>query len=114
MDAVAEKPKRARRRAAAAEPASPGAVPLVGEYTMYRAAELHGELKAQLEAGARRFDLSRIAEIDSAGLQLLIAVHASALASGRPAALVAPADCVREACLTLGLAPWLASWTEVT
>jgi anti-anti-sigma factor len=51
----------------------PHRVVVEGEVTIYRAAELKGELLAPLNRHREvEFDLSRVEEIDGAGLQLLI------------------------------------------
>lgn len=50
-----------------------------GEMTIYQAAELKQAFAAALEQdGAITLDLSAVTEIDSAGLQILIALHKSA------------------------------------
>ena len=58
-----------------------------GEFTIYRAAELAAALKAALAApsdgGAFEIDLSEVTEMDSAGVQLLLAARRSAQESGR-------------------------------
>ena len=73
----------------------PGAVPpaanaagsplaLDGEMTIYRAAELAETLKAALAAhpGGLDIDLSNVTEIDSSGVQLLMAAKRAAVAAG--------------------------------
>ena len=58
-----------------------------GEFTIYRAAELAAALKAALAevpaGGAFEIDLSEVTEMDSAGVQLLIAAKRSSEESGR-------------------------------
>ena len=58
-----------------------------GEFTIYRAAELAAALKAALAevpaGGAFEVDLSEVTEMDSAGVQLLIAAKRSSEESGR-------------------------------
>jgi anti-anti-sigma factor len=58
-----------------------------GELTIYRAAELCDVLKDSLAAapehGTLALDLSAVSEMDSAGVQLLMAAQKSALATGR-------------------------------
>ncbi len=51
-----------------------------GELTIYRAAELKGVILPQItEADAIEIDLSQVTEIDSAGLQLLVAAKLEAM-----------------------------------
>jgi anti-anti-sigma factor len=63
-------------------------VRLDGELTIYRAQELQQVLVAALAAGAQgtalRVDLAGASEIDSAGVQVLIAARHSATAGYRP------------------------------
>jgi anti-anti-sigma regulatory factor len=55
------------------------------ELTLARAAEVRDVLLAALGASDRlTLDLSAVAEADVAGLQLLCALHRSALAQGKP------------------------------
>ena len=57
---------------------------LDGEMTIYRATELAETLKAALAAhpGGLDIDLSEVTEIDSAGVQLLMAAKRAAVAAG--------------------------------
>ncbi len=51
-----------------------------GEMTIYRAAELKDTIKPHIDhAGVIEIDLSKVSEIDSAGLQLLIAAKLEAM-----------------------------------
>jgi anti-anti-sigma factor len=79
-----------------------------GELTIYRAAELAATLKAALAAlpaGAPlEIDLAAVAEMDSAGAQLLIAAHKSARAAGRALRLRHASPAVLEVFETLQLA----------
>jgi anti-sigma B factor antagonist len=65
-------------------------VALDGELTIYRAAELKATLLAALSGsdGALEIDLAGVTEIDSAGVQLLLAARRSAQAAQREFALV--------------------------
>lgn len=58
-----------------------------GEFTIYRAAELAAAMKAALAelpaGGAFEVDLSGVTEMDSAGVQLLVAARRSTDESGR-------------------------------
>jgi anti-sigma B factor antagonist len=57
---------------------------LTGELTIYRAAELQQQLLAALQhgGGSLEVDLSGVTELDTAGLQLLIALKKSAQEAG--------------------------------
>ncbi|HJV52080.1 MAG TPA: STAS domain-containing protein [Noviherbaspirillum sp.] len=69
-----------------------------GELTIYQAGELKQTLQAALQQGdALEIDLSAVGEIDTAGVQLLIAAKKSAQAAGKELRLVAHSDAVVEA-----------------
>ena len=78
-----------------------------GELTIYRAAELAVALKTALAAvadgGALELDLSGVAEMDSAGVQLLLAARRSALESGRALRLAARSAAVDDVLAILQL-----------
>jgi anti-anti-sigma factor len=78
-----------------------------GELTIYRAAELAAAMKAALAAvadgGALDLDLSEVAEMDSAGVQLLLAARRSAAESGRALRLVARSAAVDDVLAILQL-----------
>jgi len=70
---------------------------LIGELTIYRAAELRTQLLAALDAGrSLAIDLSGVTEIDTAGLQLLLVTARTALARGVTVQLLRPSDAVVE------------------
>lgn len=71
---------------------------LEGELTIYGAAELQARLVASLADAPEGLDidLSGVSELDSAGVQLLMAARRAALATGRSVTLCAPSDAVRE------------------
>jgi len=78
---------------------------LSGEFTIYRAAEIRAELVAALatcEQGLE-IDLAAVTEIDSAGVQLLIAASSTARTTGRRVVLGAASEPVREVLALLGL-----------
>ena len=79
-----------------------------GELTIYRAAELAVAMKAALAevpgGGAFELDLSDVTEMDSAGVQLLIAARRSAQESGRTLRLAGSSPAVAEVFQTLQLA----------
>ena len=71
---------------------------LDGELTIYAAAELQARLIAALADApdGLDIDLAGVTELDSAGVQLLMATRRGALATGRSVTLCAPSDAVRE------------------
>ena len=79
-----------------------------GELTIYRAAELAAALRTALaavaEGGALDLDLSEVAEMDSAGVQLLMAARRSTDDSGRVLRLAGSPPAVAEVFRTLQLA----------
>ena len=79
-----------------------------GELTIYRAAELAAAMKAALAAvadgGVLELDLSEVAELDSAGVQLLLAARRSAVESGRTLRLTARSAAVDDVLAILQLA----------
>jgi anti-anti-sigma factor len=83
---------------------------LDGELTIYRAAELREFLLGEL---SRTFDpvtidLSNVTELDSAGVQLLLAADAAARAAGRTVELHGPSEAVRDVFALLNLGPLFA------
>jgi anti-anti-sigma factor len=83
-----------------------------GELTIYRAAELCETLQATLAALPPGADLTLglagVTEMDSAGVQLLIAARKSAAAAGRALRLRDPSPAVADVFATLRLAPLFA------
>jgi anti-anti-sigma factor len=79
-----------------------------GELTIYRAAELRTSLQAALaglaEHGALELDLAAVTEMDSAGVQLLMAAKKSAQAVRRDLRLVGHSPAVIQVFNTLDLA----------
>lgn len=76
-----------------------------GELTIYRAAELRGALQAALaESGDLEIDLAGVTEMDSAGVQLLMAAKNSARATQREVRLTGHSPAVLEVFETLDLA----------
>jgi anti-anti-sigma factor len=72
-----------------------------GELTIYRAAELRATLQAALEAARTAesdlaLDLAGVTEMDSAGVQLLLAAQKSLQARSHDLHLVAPSEAVVE------------------
>lgn len=85
--------------------------PLPAELTIYAASELHAQWLAALDAappdGDLEVDASAVAEIDGAGLQLLVALSRQLAARDRALRLVRPSQRLSEACAALGLATLL-------
>ena len=79
-----------------------------GEFSIYRAAELAVAMKAALagvpSGGTFEVDLSDVAEMDSAGVQLLISAKRSADESGRTLRIAGASQAVAEVLRTLRLA----------
>lgn len=76
-----------------------------GELTIYRASELCVALQAALlQPGDLEIDLSEVSEMDSAGVQLLMAAKRAAQASQRQLRLTAHSPAVLEVFETLDLA----------
>lgn len=93
--------------AAAAPRSTTARLALEGELTIYRAAELKARLLEPLQdAGAVSLDidLSRVTELDSSGLQLLMLARRQALAQGGALRLVDHSPAVREVFDLLDLA----------
>ena len=73
------------------------ALRVVGEMTIYRAAELKAQLQEALAGdGACAIDLSEVTEIDCSGVQLLALASRAAAASQRKLQLLAPSPAARE------------------
>ena len=79
-----------------------------GELTIYRAAELAEAMKSSLAqvpaGGSFEVDLSGVTEMDSAGVQLLIAAKRSTDESGRVLRMAGSSPAVSEVFRTLQLA----------
>lgn len=81
----------------AEHPVSPTVLSIEGELTIYRAEELCATLKAALAAGNDlEVNLGDVTEMDSAGVQLLIAAKRAATAMQREMRLVEHSPAVRE------------------
>lgn len=87
------------------EAVMPRRVCLEGEVTIYRATELLSTIKTALNGtGSCALDLERVTEIDTAGVQLLLAAKRSARKAGEELTLVAHSEPVVAALRVLGLA----------
>jgi anti-sigma B factor antagonist len=74
---------------------SPHVLNLDGELTIYRAAEIKQTLLAALDASAVvEVDLSKVSELDSAGVQLLMLAKQTATAANRELRLTAHSPAV--------------------
>lgn len=86
------------------------AMALPAELTIYTAAQTRQGLLERLLAddGASEqpfvVDGSAVAEVDGAGVQLLVSLSRSLLAQGRRLAIAAPAEALASACVALGAA----------
>jgi anti-anti-sigma factor len=79
---------------------------LEGELTIYGAAELQARLVAALgdAPGGLDIHLADVTELDSSGVQLLMATVRAAQATGRSVVLSAPSEAVRDVLELFGLA----------
>jgi anti-sigma B factor antagonist len=79
---------------------TPGNLAMAGSLTIYEVSQAHSELAAVLhsesQVDAWRLDLSAIEELDTAGVQLLLALHKSLLHLGIVLETFNPAAAVRE------------------
>jgi anti-anti-sigma factor len=83
----------------------PTTLSLDGELTIYRATELCAELKRALSGGTDlELNLAGVTEMDSAGVQLLMAARKTALGAGCALRLTHLSPAVAEVFETLGLA----------
>jgi anti-sigma B factor antagonist len=80
-------------------------VTVLGEIDLYTAPQLHSELGAALDDGARRLlvDMSRVEFCDSTGLSVLLSAMKRVRASGGELELVAPKPAVRKILVVTGL-----------
>jgi anti-anti-sigma factor len=80
-------------------------LPLDGELTIYRAAELKPLLLQRPDGDAAlALDLSQVSEIDTAGVQLLLLARREAALQGRGFGIAAVSPAVADALELLGLA----------
>jgi anti-anti-sigma factor len=78
-------------------------LPIEGEMTIYRAAELKDIVLAALAAApALDIELRQVEEIDTSGVQLLLLARREAARDGKPLRLVGHSAPVREAFAMLG------------
>ena len=77
---------------------------LEGAMTIYEAAALKDRLLGALQAaGGIELDLSQVAEIDTAGVQLLVLLKREALAAGKSFSVVAHGQASQDAIELLNL-----------
>ncbi|WP_295475794.1 STAS domain-containing protein [uncultured Pseudomonas sp.] len=79
-------------------PEAPALLQAAGDLTIYEVQQAHEQLKELLaaDAPAWQLDLSGIGELDSAGAQLLLALHQYLTEQGRPTEVVAASPSVME------------------
>ncbi len=81
--------------------------PLPAELTIYAASELRARWLAAIDADPGEIDCtidaSAVAEVDAAGVQLLLALSRTLAALGRAPRLERPSTRLADACATLGL-----------
>lgn len=79
---------------------TPGEFAIAGSLTIYEVCQAHSELAAVLQSESQvptwRLDLSAVEELDTAGVQLLLALHKSLLQLGIVLETCNPAVVVRE------------------
>jgi anti-anti-sigma factor len=82
-----------------------GTAHIEGEMTIYSAAALHAEAMAAINRAKKKtaFDLSRVTEFDTAGLQIILAARKHAVARGCSFGIVAASPIVRDALSLCGL-----------
>jgi anti-anti-sigma factor len=86
---------------------APLVVYVEGEMTIYRAVELKQTLlEAIVESGAVEFELSKVSELDSAGVQLLMLAKRTAQSRHSQMRLVAPSPAVLDVLDLLNLASY--------
>lgn len=87
-----------------AELAVPRQLRLEGELTIYRAAELHAMLKDTLSGAARcTLELDAVTEVDSTGVQLLLAARRTARENACELAFVGLPEALADALNVFGL-----------
>ncbi len=79
------------------------AIRLEGEWTIPCAATLREELLKLAADGTHRLDLSGVTDMDSAGLQLLLAMQRSLARQGHELVLTASSPVVKQVMKTYGL-----------
>lgn len=78
------------------------------ELTIYTAAAIKAVMQAAMTSSDPvKFDLGGVTEIDTAGLQLLLAANRTATGLGRPLSFTACSEAVSECLALSGLAPTL-------
>ena len=90
--------------------AAPLVVYIEGEMTIYRAAEIKQTLLTPIvEAAVVEFDLSKVTELDSAGVQLLMLAKRTAQAKHGEARLIAQSPAVLDVMELLNLGSYFGS-----
>lgn len=87
-----------------------GQIAIEGEMTIYHAVALKRQILDSINNGSDvSLDLSRVTELDTAGMQLLMMARQEAQHHGRSAQLLAPSAAVRDALELYNLGSWLDS-----
>jgi len=85
---------------------NPVPIEITGDCTLPNLGKLHRQLTSRLTAAeAVNIDLSAMASIDAAGVQLLLAMKKNAAAAGKTFTLLAPPDFLEQTLQNLGLDP---------
>jgi anti-anti-sigma factor len=79
------------------------AIRIEGEWTIHAAASLREGLLKQVSEGGHVFDLGAVTDMDSAGLQLLLAAQRSLARQGREMVLAACSPAVTQVLKIYGL-----------
>jgi ABC-type transporter Mla MlaB component len=106
----------ARRSAARPEAPLPAALAIPAELTIYTVGELHPRWIAWLgECAAHppRADGAAVSEVDSAGLQMLLALDRAVAERGGHLVIDAPSSALSAGCAAVGLSGWLAERSAV-
>ncbi|KQQ56987.1 hypothetical protein ASF84_07440 [Pseudomonas sp. Leaf127] len=84
---------------------SPALMQVKGDLTIYEVQQAHEQLMGllPLDAPAWQLDLSGVLELDSAGVQLLLALHQALSSAERPATVLAASPSVLELAGVLAL-----------
>jgi anti-sigma B factor antagonist len=81
-----------------------GCLYLAGDLTVYRAAEVHAQLRGQLEKDPTlALDLDAVTEVDTAGIQVLLVADREARSRGGQLRLLRPSQAVLEVMEILNL-----------
>lgn len=85
---------------------------LSGEWTIHAIAQQRDAVLPLLDGGASEFDVAGITDMDSAGLQLLLAMQRSVAQTGHELRLVRPSSAVQSILRDYGLDATLAAISQ--